>query len=285
MKKILVILLGMFVLLSFASLVKGCSLSAIFNFSSVDFGVLSENSINNSALNLDGIYNATIDTDCSYQISANGTVFDDGSGHTFDIGNLTMDSDTSPINFTTQQGNVKTGAKSASVWHIANTSAWLQKDNLPSTICNLSVQMYGGAGGPNTLVGVSIDGNYIGQIFFSGASAYYNSTTSSSCYAVTDGNFTFSLSGGRALSDTDSLGDFDSGQQVYADYYGFTYLYANISYDYSNIIPKVLSSSPQIIDTYSSSITDNFFGFWLSIPAMQYASTYSSTVPITYANV
>lgn len=47
-----------------------------------------------------------------------------------------------------------------------------------------------------------------------------------------------------------------------------------------------LSSSPQTIDTnmpYTDTI--NYHGFWLSIPAGQYASTYSTNVVITYSNV
>jgi len=31
--------------------------------------------------------------------------------------------------------------------------------------------------------------------------------------------------------------------------------------------------------------TDNFFGFWLTIPSNQYATAYSSTLTLTYANV
>jgi len=46
-----------------------------------------------------------------------------------------------------------------------------------------------------------------------------------------------------------------------------------------------LSGSPQTIDTYATSITLNYHGFWLSIPASQFAESYSSTVTITYANV
>jgi parallel beta-helix repeat protein len=47
-----------------------------------------------------------------------------------------------------------------------------------------------------------------------------------------------------------------------------------------------LSESPQIIETdIPSTTTVNFHGFWLSIPASQYATTYTSTVTITYSNV
>ena len=45
-----------------------------------------------------------------------------------------------------------------------------------------------------------------------------------------------------------------------------------------------LSSSSQTIDSYADTVTSNFHGYWLTIPSGQYATTYSSTVTITYAN-
>jgi hypothetical protein len=44
-----------------------------------------------------------------------------------------------------------------------------------------------------------------------------------------------------------------------------------------------LSEASQDIDTAQTG-ADSFHGFWLSIPAAQYAEAYSSTVTITYAN-
>jgi len=47
-----------------------------------------------------------------------------------------------------------------------------------------------------------------------------------------------------------------------------------------------LSGSPQEVDTnMPNTDTDNFHGFWLSIPASQFAANYTSTVTITYAAV
>ncbi len=47
-----------------------------------------------------------------------------------------------------------------------------------------------------------------------------------------------------------------------------------------------LTSIPQVIDTnIPPTETINYHGFWLSIPAKQYAGTYSSTVTITYSTV
>jgi hypothetical protein len=62
-------------------------ISVTFNYTSINFGTLSSPSANNSALNN---YNVTIDTNANYNVSASGTNFDDGSGHTFPIGNLRM---------------------------------------------------------------------------------------------------------------------------------------------------------------------------------------------------
>jgi hypothetical protein len=45
-----------------------------------------------------------------------------------------------------------------------------------------------------------------------------------------------------------------------------------------------LSGAPQVVDTYAYTVTDNFHGFWLSVPAGQYATSYSSTVTVSYAN-
>jgi parallel beta-helix repeat protein len=43
-----------------------------------------------------------------------------------------------------------------------------------------------------------------------------------------------------------------------------------------------LSTSSQTIDTYPPTTTVNYHGYWLSIPYKQYASTYTTTVVISY---
>jgi hypothetical protein len=43
-----------------------------------------------------------------------------------------------------------------------------------------------------------------------------------------------------------------------------------------------LSNTVQTIDTYPSATTVNYHGYWLSIPAGQYATTYNTTVTINY---
>ena len=47
---------------------------------------------------------------------------------------------------------------------------------------------------------------------------------------------------------------------------------------------KTMSTSPQVVDQYSYTATSNFHGFWLSVPASQYATSYSSTVTVSYVN-
>jgi hypothetical protein len=47
---------------------------------------------------------------------------------------------------------------------------------------------------------------------------------------------------------------------------------------------KALGSTAQTIDSYDYSVTQNFHGYWLSIPAGQYAASYSATVTINYVN-
>jgi hypothetical protein len=45
-----------------------------------------------------------------------------------------------------------------------------------------------------------------------------------------------------------------------------------------------LSSTAQTIDSYAYTVTQNYHGYWLSIPAGQYAGGYSATVTINYVN-
>ena len=47
----------------------------------------------------------------------------------------------------------------------------------------------------------------------------------------------------------------------------------------------VISTSPQTIFTQPPSTLTNYYGFWLSIPSGQYATTYDSNVTITYSQV
>ena len=45
-----------------------------------------------------------------------------------------------------------------------------------------------------------------------------------------------------------------------------------------------LSTTEQTIDSYDYTVTQNYHGYWLSIPSGQYAGTYTATVTINYVN-
>jgi len=65
-------------------------------YSAVAYGTLSAGTNNNVAPNqATGIYNFTVDTNRNYTLKALGTDFSEGGGGSFEIGNLTMDSDPS----------------------------------------------------------------------------------------------------------------------------------------------------------------------------------------------
>jgi hypothetical protein len=53
----------------------------------------------------------------------------------------------------------------------------------------------------------------------------------------------------------------------------------------ANTTAVTLSTSLQQIDAYLPTDTINYHGFWLSIPAGQYAAAYSSTVTVNYATI
>jgi len=51
-------------------------------------------------------------------------------------------------------------------------------------------------------------------------------------------------------------------------------------------LATVLSGAPQVIATgFTPSDTDNYNGFWLSIPGTQFGAPYTSTLTVTYAAV
>jgi parallel beta-helix repeat protein len=57
---------------------------------------------------------------------------------------------------------------------------------------------------------------------------------------------------------------------------------ANLNVAQATIIEPLM---PGPIDSYTYDVTTNYHGYWLSIPAGQYAGAYSSTVTITYENI
>jgi hypothetical protein len=69
-----------------------CYKTMTFNYASVSYGPVSTGDTDVPAPDqLSGVYNVTADTNCNYAVSASGTNFNDGGGHSFDISNLKMD--------------------------------------------------------------------------------------------------------------------------------------------------------------------------------------------------
>jgi len=76
------------------------AMAVTFNYNSVAFGSLTQGTSENapSTACSTGVYNATVDTNYAWQVSVNGTDFDDGGGHNFDKGNLDVDTNSSKDN-------------------------------------------------------------------------------------------------------------------------------------------------------------------------------------------
>jgi hypothetical protein len=86
-------------------------ITATFQYSAVSYGTLSTDTHDTTAPDqASGVYNVTVDTNANYKVSGSGTVFDDGAGHTFAIGNLKMDTDTNPASFSNTTAVTLTGA-------------------------------------------------------------------------------------------------------------------------------------------------------------------------------
>jgi hypothetical protein len=69
-------------------------ITAVFQYNTVAYGTLGAGTHDTAAPDQAiGIYNVTVDTNANYKVSASGTDFSDGGGHTFGIGNLKMDTD------------------------------------------------------------------------------------------------------------------------------------------------------------------------------------------------
>jgi hypothetical protein len=72
-----------------------CYKTMTFNYNAVAYGSQSAGAENVAAPNqADQVYNVTADTNCNYKVSASGTDFSDGGGHTFAVSNLRMDTAT-----------------------------------------------------------------------------------------------------------------------------------------------------------------------------------------------
>jgi hypothetical protein len=91
--------------------------------------------------------------------------------------------------------------------------------------------------------------------------------------------------------DTNYAYDVNAYGTDFSDGAGHSFAISNLKLDTSSTVSglsidnaKALSSTSQLIDSYAYTVTTNYHGYWLSIPAGQYASSYSSTVTIDYIN-
>jgi len=71
----------------------GKAIAVTFQYSTVAFGSVTQGTSENTpTVNYStGVYNASVDTNFAWQVSVNGTDFDDGGGHNFDKSNLEID--------------------------------------------------------------------------------------------------------------------------------------------------------------------------------------------------
>jgi hypothetical protein len=76
----------------------------------------------------------------------------------------------------------------------------------------------------------------------------------------------------------------------FSDGAGHTFSISNLKFDTNNTASNLnpvtpLSNTFQVIDTYPETVTATFHGFLLSIPANQFAASYSAIVTIIYENL
>jgi hypothetical protein len=121
---------------------------------------------------------------------------------------------------------------------VYNTTSWLARSGLPSSVCHINVTTIGGGGGVDSFINVSVDGQYIGENTHSGVGMNVQTLVNDTCYSITDCNFTFNHWGGPTTSGGSfrlrgGLGDFDSGQLVDAlfSYQGYIDVYIILSND------------------------------------------------------
>jgi hypothetical protein len=272
-------------------------ISATFNFSTVNFGSLSAGSSNNPA-QLNGIYNVSVDTSVDYQIKALGTAFVDGSELCYQ----------ETANVSTSCGGLNTGTYECvgsfsgacdlgfdGNWNThatasAGTVAYIYVNyTKPSEAVAGNWTISGGASGSPTTVNKTIpsscwnfDANKLasrvvmnaqaGQYSVNGTIAdCYNGTAWENVWTVAYAafkedamwwNIVHQFSVGNLRMDTNSTaGNINVGSAV------------------------ALSAINQTVDSYLSSATVNYYGFWLSVPNSQFGGNYQSTVPITYDTV
>jgi hypothetical protein len=91
--------------------------------------------------------------------------------------------------------------------------------------------------------------------------------------------------------DTNYAYDVQAYGTDFSDGAGHSFSISNLKLDTNSTVSglnvdsaKALSIGAQLIDSYDYTVTQNYHGYWLSIPAGQYASSYSATVTIIYEN-
>jgi hypothetical protein len=91
--------------------------------------------------------------------------------------------------------------------------------------------------------------------------------------------------------DTNYAYDVQTYGTDFSDGAGHTFSISNLKLDTNSTASNLdvasavaLSSTAQTIDSYAYTVTQNYHGYWLSIPAGQYAASYSGTVTINYVN-
>ncbi len=99
-------------------------ITVTFNYNTVDFGTVAAGSSSNtpSKDQTAGLYNATIDTNYDFKLEANGTDFTDGAGHSFGIGNLTVNSNVTASNLAEANGIQLTGTPQVVETNIPETT-------------------------------------------------------------------------------------------------------------------------------------------------------------------
>jgi hypothetical protein len=98
-------------------------IDATYNFATVPFGELSADTLDNPATDqTTGVYNVTVDTNKDFKVSEIATtVFEDGAGHSFVIGNLKMQTKLDPADLDNNTALVVTSGSKLITNNIAYT--------------------------------------------------------------------------------------------------------------------------------------------------------------------
>jgi hypothetical protein len=121
----------------------------------------------------------------------------------------------------------------------------------------------------------------------------YNAVSYGTLAAGTVDNATSSQALGayNVTVDTNYAYDVKASGTDFSDGAGHTFAVSNLKFDTNPTVGNLavgqavaLSGTPVTIDSYAYDVTQNFHGYWLSIPSAQYAAAYTSTVTVNYVN-